>query len=150
MAVTQQLVRLAPDLLQRCRAEPEILGDLVSFLAAPEGCYVDLDWAPAELQALAREAGDSGAERALHLSCAGVRAVNPRFPRFEVFEPPMELDAEEVRATNEALAAVDFEALQRKASGRGDAGELRVRFTTLRNFYAAAAAAKQAVVVWWD
>lgn len=150
MAVTQQLVRLAPDLLQRCREDAGALGELVSFMLAPEDCYLDLDWAPSELQAMAREAGDSAAEGALRLSCAGARLVNSRFPKFEVYELPMDLDAGEVRSTSEALATVDFDALLRKAKRAGGADDLRRRFMALRHFYTAAASANQAVVVWWD
>jgi hypothetical protein len=152
MAVTQQLARVAPEVLQRCRADAAMLGKLVAFELVPRQCYLDLDWAPADLEARAYAAGDLSAEAALRLCCEGARAVNPGFPKFEVYAEPTELDEREARAMSDRLAAIDFEGILRNAEPlkAADAEELRKRFRALRAFYAAASAEGQAVVVWWD
>jgi hypothetical protein len=152
MAVTQQLARLPADLLQRCRDDAAVLGELVSFTLLPSHCHLDLDWAPSELMAAAREARDAAAEAALRMSCAGIRAVNQRFSKVEVFEPPMELDPGEVRFASAALARLDIDAMLSKGEPMSaEAAEaLRARFVALAGFYAEAAALNEAVVMWWD
>jgi hypothetical protein len=149
MAVTQQLARLSPELLQRCRDDAAALGDLVSFLLVPEQSYLDLHWAPAPLEKIVANAGDSEGAAALRRACQGARAVNPHFPEFEVHEPPRELDAREVRAASEALGRIEFKPMARPASGY-TVEELSQHLRALCAFYAAAAAADEAVIVWWD
>jgi hypothetical protein len=149
MAVTQQLARLSPDLLQRCRADVTVLGDLVSFLLVPEQNYLDLHWAPAPLEKIVGNAGDAEGAAALRLACQGARPVNDGFPDFEVYEPPRELDIGEVRATSAALARIAFDGIARDASGY-TAAQLGEYLRALCAFYAAAAAANEAVIVWWD
>ena len=149
MAVTQQLARLPPALLERCRGDVTALGDLVSFLLVPEQSYLDLHWAPAPLEKIVGNAGDEAGAAALRLACEGARPVNRGFPDFEVYEPPRELDAGEVRATSAALARIEFQPIARAAGGY-TAEDLSQFLRALCAFYAAAAAANEAVIVWWD
>jgi hypothetical protein len=50
MAVTQQLVRIHPNLLQLCSKSEDELKRLISFQLQSEGGYLDLDWAPSNLE----------------------------------------------------------------------------------------------------
>jgi len=47
MAVTQQLVRLSPALLDRCRTDVAALRELLAFALVERERYLDLDWPPA-------------------------------------------------------------------------------------------------------
>lgn len=165
MAVTQQLARVDTQLLDRCQADVGALLDLVAFRLLSEEQYLDLDWAPVGLTALARLSGQPfESQAALAMACEGTRPVNPRFPLWEVSEYPFGLDPREVKFVSVGLSQVALDELIASIPASQDVWNTLVgseqpqnaheyyrnQFNRLRQFFLKAAEANQGVVLWSD
>ncbi|MEQ4305387.1 hypothetical protein ABNF97_29070 [Plantactinospora sp. B6F1] len=169
MAVTQQLARLSPEQLARCRGSVEELDRLCSFELLSSSDYLDLDWAPAPLLGvfeLARVGPPilAGLRRGL----GGDTEVNPAYrdrPESVSGHPVTALESDAVAEVAGLLGQAEPQTVlvalpEDAASARLSIGMrdfdghpgpyLHRHLVALRAFYADAARRRLAVVLWWD
>ncbi|MFF0294620.1 DUF1877 family protein [Kitasatospora sp. NPDC004614] len=168
MAITQQLARITPDHLERCRRHAA-LHDGDPDWDPPAGDHLDLDWSPVALRAVCERAGLDRTQvdalrRALDGSAAVDLGVLNTWPHPIAFVgPATALTPAEVAGVAAELAEIDFPALlDRLPSGPtlaallgfdldGDPARYLLRhFHALQAFYAGAARRGLMTVLWWD
>ncbi|WP_354638101.1 DUF1877 family protein [Kitasatospora camelliae] len=169
MALTQQLARVSPEYLARCRRNAEDAPDGDPGWDPPAEDALDLNWAIWGLERyLRRVAADPVLVGAVERSCEGTEVL--RFLDHETVydgfgDPPALLAPEAVAEVSRLLDAVDVDAMLARLPGdteeaarmcgfdgfHGDlTAYLRGQFTALRDFHRGAADRGLAVVTWID
>ncbi|PZT71757.1 hypothetical protein DNK55_32000 [Streptomyces sp. AC1-42T] len=167
MALTQQLARVTPQYLDRCRETAGSAPDGDPRWNPPADDVLDLDWAVWELLGLYRrmrpESPDIAVlERSIHGDGSAPVAFLDHIEVYDrIDRPPSLLSPAAVTGVARALAAMEIDSLlttlpayRREGGFPGFTGDpaayLRDHFALLRSFYAAAAAKGMAMVVWVD
>src|SRR5689334_12735432 len=111
MAVTQQLVRLSPDLFEACRRNTGTLDRLLAFQLVGSDRYLDLDWASQGLVSLACACNAEHGAAVTRALEGNIVPLNPALSDGTVEIPPAGLDADDVRATTAQLMTMDVSIL---------------------------------------
>ncbi|SCF16555.1 hypothetical protein GA0074695_3923 [Micromonospora viridifaciens] len=169
MAVTQQLARLSPGQLAKCRSSVEELDKLCSFDLLPFTEYLNLDWAPAPLIRVFELAQVSTPiAAALRRGLDGDVEINPAYRDHQdtVWEHPVvTLEPDIVADVAALLGQVEPGAVLGALPEDATAALLSIgmpqfdghprpylqrHLAALRDFYAHAAHRRLAVALWWD
>ena len=169
MAVTQQVLRLSSDILERARSEVSVLGDLIAFKLTAPADSLDLDWAPRGLERLARSALTATQHASILRALNGKTVVESAHAdgarQYDVYSDITFLPAVEVREVEQTLGGIELAALvdaipqersdQLSLFGTSELPENPSRyyaekFVALREFVRGAAARNLALVMWWD
>lgn len=165
LAVTQQLARLKPINLDRCRRSVDALSGLLRFDAEVLTEGIDLDWVPDPLERALAELGLSGGARTVEVATAGgtvLDVAHPDGPPGDpVWEGPVRVlepnEVSRIAAELRSLGSVDFARasvtcaqLDLELVGVRAATYLAKGLLELTEFYGRAAAGGEAVATWWD
>ena len=169
MPIVQNLARLSGDLMSACATSTAVLHDVCSFRTLDQDDYLDLDWAPAPLEAAAVAARVPGhLLEGLALATGGDDEINRAYREMPdgVWEHPVtSLGPGQVMQVHQALrelSAVGFLSSDTAAQAfirlgpkfpppDGDPVDyLRPHFQALSDFYAGAAERRLGALMWWD
>ena len=169
MAVTQQIIRVHPRVVQLCSTSEQELDRLISFQCQPKDGRLDLDWAPKGLERyfqVSQQLPES--KLALYLALNGSRLVNYKHrcgPRNNpVYSDVTTLSVDEVIFVADRLAKIDWESFSGwlpkdiGAANKELGTNLTIHPDTYHSaylqkliaFYKSASEAQMVTIMWWD
>ncbi|MAT99615.1 MAG: hypothetical protein CL608_20935 [Anaerolineaceae bacterium] len=169
MAVTQQIVRLHPNLLQLCSISEEVLKRLISLQLQSEDGHLDLNWAPSGLERYFEASQQLPESKlALYLALNGSRLVNNDHrcgPDYDpVYSDITALSREEVDFVANNLSKIDWESFfgwlpeDKEEANKILGTDLTIHPNTyhgdylkeLVTFYQKASKDQMVTAMWWD